>query len=62
MTTISNAITQIPGISISADGHAIAAASLTMTSFGIPLTVKVTNSGKAQATHYADMVILLGYG
>ena len=63
MTTISNAITQIPGISITADGHAIAtASSLTMTSFGIPLTVKVINSGKAQAMHYADMVILLGYG
>jgi uncharacterized membrane protein (Fun14 family) len=35
--TLSNAITQIPGISgVSAESHA--AASLSMTSFGIPLT------------------------
>jgi hypothetical protein len=40
---------------------AATASSLSMTSFGIPLTVKVINSGKAQAMHYADMVILLGY-
>jgi uncharacterized membrane protein (Fun14 family) len=39
ITTLSNAITQIPGISlISGDGHAVANASLAMTSFGIPLT------------------------
>jgi uncharacterized membrane protein (Fun14 family) len=39
ITTLSNAITQIPGISlISGDGHAVATASLAMTSFGIPLT------------------------
>jgi uncharacterized membrane protein (Fun14 family) len=39
ITTFSNAITQIPGISlISGDGHAVATASLAMTSFGIPLT------------------------
>jgi uncharacterized membrane protein (Fun14 family) len=44
ITTLSNAITQIPGISgsSSVDGHAAAAAatasSLAMTSFGIPLT------------------------
>ena len=38
ITTISNAITQIPGIS-GGDGHAAAtASSLAMTSFGIPLT------------------------
>jgi uncharacterized membrane protein (Fun14 family) len=38
ITTLSNAITQIPGIS--ADGHAASAtaSSLAMTSFGIPLT------------------------
>jgi uncharacterized membrane protein (Fun14 family) len=37
ITTLSNAITQIPGIS--GDGHAAAtASSLAMTSFGIPLT------------------------
>jgi uncharacterized membrane protein (Fun14 family) len=42
ITTLSNAITQIPGISLdsSGDGHAAAASaySLAMTSFGIPLT------------------------
>jgi uncharacterized membrane protein (Fun14 family) len=39
ITTLSNAITQIPTISSSADGHAaVTASSLTMTSFGIPLT------------------------
>jgi uncharacterized membrane protein (Fun14 family) len=38
ITTLSNAITQIPGIT-SGDGHAAATASpLAMTSFGIPLT------------------------
>jgi uncharacterized membrane protein (Fun14 family) len=37
LTTLLNAIIQIPGISSNADGHA-AAASLAMTSFGIPLT------------------------
>src|SRR5215210_1292029 len=39
ITTLSNAITQIPGISVG-DGHAAAAtaSSLAMTSFGIPLT------------------------
>ena len=39
ITTLSNAIVQIPGIS-SGDGHAAAstASSLAMTSFGIPLT------------------------
>jgi uncharacterized membrane protein (Fun14 family) len=38
ITTLSNAITQIPGIS--GDGHAAAttASSLALTSFGIPLT------------------------
>jgi uncharacterized membrane protein (Fun14 family) len=37
--TLSNAITQIPGISSSIDGHAAAtASSLAMTSFGIPFT------------------------
>jgi uncharacterized membrane protein (Fun14 family) len=35
ITTISNAITQIPGFG---DGHAAATSSLAMTSFGIPLT------------------------
>jgi uncharacterized membrane protein (Fun14 family) len=39
ITTLSNAILQIPGISlISGDGHAVATASLAMTSFGIPFT------------------------
>ena len=39
ITTFSNAITQIPDINGSADGHAAAtASSLAMTSFGIPLT------------------------
>jgi uncharacterized membrane protein (Fun14 family) len=41
ITTISNTITQIPGISsVSVDSHAAAAASssLAMTTFGIPLT------------------------
>jgi uncharacterized membrane protein (Fun14 family) len=38
ITTLSNAITQIPAISSNADGHAAATASLAMTSFGIPLT------------------------
>ena len=39
ITTLSNAITQIPAISSIADGHAAAtASSLVMTSFGIPLT------------------------
>jgi uncharacterized membrane protein (Fun14 family) len=41
ITTLSNAIIQIPGISLSSgDGHAVAAtaSSLAMTSFGIPLT------------------------
>ena len=39
ITTFSNAITQIPDINGSADGHAAATASpLAMTSFGIPLT------------------------
>jgi uncharacterized membrane protein (Fun14 family) len=37
ITTLSNAITQIPGIS-SGDVHAATASSLAMTSFGIPLT------------------------
>ena len=38
ITTLSNTITQIPGIS-GGDGHAAAtASSLAMTSFGIPLT------------------------
>ena len=39
ITTLSNAMTQIPGFS-AGDGHAAAAtaSSLTMTSFGIPLT------------------------
>jgi hypothetical protein len=38
ITTLSNAIIQIPGISV--DGHAAAAtaSSLAMTGFGIPLT------------------------
>jgi uncharacterized membrane protein (Fun14 family) len=40
ITTLSNTITQIPGISSNADGHAAAtsASSLAMTSFGIPFT------------------------
>jgi uncharacterized membrane protein (Fun14 family) len=38
ITTLSNAITQILGISSSTDGHAIGTASLAMTSYGIPLT------------------------
>jgi uncharacterized membrane protein (Fun14 family) len=38
VTTISNTITQIPGINSSGDGHAATASSLAMTSFGIPLT------------------------
>jgi uncharacterized membrane protein (Fun14 family) len=39
ITTLSNAITQITGISVSSiDGHVAAASSLAMTSFGIPLT------------------------
>src|SRR5215210_5352989 len=39
ITTVSNAITQIPAISSSANGHAAAtSSSLAMTSFGIPLT------------------------
>src|SRR5215208_7549990 len=37
ITTLSSVITQIPGISSSADGHAVAA-SVALTSFGIPLT------------------------
>jgi uncharacterized membrane protein (Fun14 family) len=36
ITTLSNAITQIPGISSNADGHAaVTASSLAITSFGI---------------------------
>ena len=64
ITTVSNAILQLPAISSSVDSSdaAATASSLTMTSFGIPLIVKVINSDKAQPTHYADMVILLGYG
>ena len=39
ITTLSNAMTQISGTSItSIDGHAVATASLAMTDFGIPLT------------------------
>ena len=41
ITTLSNAIIQIPGISSVGDGHAAAttaSSSLAMTSFGIPLT------------------------
>jgi|SRR5215216_5419270 uncharacterized membrane protein (Fun14 family) len=39
ITTLSNAITQIPGISSTGDVHTAAtASSLAMTSFGIPLT------------------------
>ena len=40
ITTVSNAITQIPASSSNADGHDAAAtvSSLAMTSFGIPLT------------------------
>ena len=38
ITTLSNAITQIQDINGSTDGHAVASASLAMTSFGIPLT------------------------
>jgi uncharacterized membrane protein (Fun14 family) len=39
ITTISNAITQIPAISgVSGDSHAATASLLAMTSFGIPLT------------------------
>ncbi len=42
ITTLSNAIIQIPGIS-SGDGHAAAtASSLAITSFGIPLTGSVS--------------------
>jgi uncharacterized membrane protein (Fun14 family) len=40
ISSLSNAITQIPGISVnsSVDVHAATASSLAMTSFGIPLT------------------------
>jgi uncharacterized membrane protein (Fun14 family) len=41
ITTLSNAIIQIPGISLSSSGdssHVVVASSLAMTSFGIPLT------------------------
>ena len=38
ITTVSNAITQIPGISSISDVHAATASSLAMTNFGIPLT------------------------
>ena len=38
ITTLSNAITQIQGISSGSDVHAAATSSLAMTSFGIPLT------------------------
>jgi uncharacterized membrane protein (Fun14 family) len=40
ITTLSNALTQIPGISSGSDGdvHTAATASLAMTNFGIPLT------------------------
>jgi uncharacterized membrane protein (Fun14 family) len=40
ITTLSNALTQIPGVSSGSGGdvHAAATASLAMTSFGIPLT------------------------
>jgi uncharacterized membrane protein (Fun14 family) len=38
ITTLSNAIMQIPSISGSSDVHAAATASVAMTSFGIPLT------------------------
>ena len=39
ITTLANLMTQIPGISGTADSHAAATtASLAMTSFGIPLT------------------------
>ena len=40
ITTLSNVLIQIPGISSgsSSDGHAVATASVVMTSFGIPLT------------------------
>ena len=37
ITTLSNLTMQIPGVSSTSDGHAVAA-SLVMTSFGIPLT------------------------
>jgi hypothetical protein len=37
ITTLSNALTQIPGISSSSDVHS-ASTSLALTSFGIPLT------------------------
>ena len=45
ITTLSNAIAQIPGISLSSgdSSHAAAAASsLAMTSFGIPLTCRIS--------------------
>ena len=47
ITTLSNAITQIPGISsVSGDNHAAAtASSLAMTSFGIPLTGSMSAIG-----------------
>jgi hypothetical protein len=38
ITTLSNALIQIPGISSISDAHATTASSLAMTSFGIPLT------------------------
>jgi uncharacterized membrane protein (Fun14 family) len=38
ITTLSNAIMQIPGITSVDSSHAAASASLAMTSFGIPLT------------------------
>jgi uncharacterized membrane protein (Fun14 family) len=39
ITILSNAITQIPGITSSANGHAVAtSSSLAMTNLGIPLT------------------------
>jgi uncharacterized membrane protein (Fun14 family) len=43
LTTLSNAITLIPGIGSNADGYTAAtASSLAMTSFGIPLTGSVS--------------------
>jgi ribonuclease PH len=38
ITTLSNVMTQIPGISAGDDYAAVTASSLAMTSFGIPLT------------------------
>jgi uncharacterized membrane protein (Fun14 family) len=62
ITTLSNAIAQIPGISLSSgdSSHAAAtASSLAMTSFGIPLTCK--NISRIYNWIYERMIITAGY-